>query len=170
MKTSRAHLPPFEQVVDVHGPAVLRFCAAQAGHARAEDCFQETMLAALRAYADLRDPGAIRSWLFAIAARKAVDEHRRRQRDPEPRPELDAVAGAAPEPGAADALWTRVRGLPEKQRIAVGLRYLADLAHTEIAEVMGTSEEAARRNVFEGLRRLRADLTDPGAEASHDHD
>jgi DNA-directed RNA polymerase specialized sigma24 family protein len=37
----------------------------------------------------------------------------------------------------------------------VTLRYLADLSHREVAEVMGTSEDAARRNVFEGLRRLR---------------
>jgi DNA-directed RNA polymerase specialized sigma24 family protein len=37
----------------------------------------------------------------------------------------------------------------------VTLRYLADLSHREIAEVMETSEDAARRNVFEGLRRLR---------------
>jgi len=37
----------------------------------------------------------------------------------------------------------------------VTLRYLADLSHGEIAEVMQTSEDAARRNVFEGLRRLR---------------
>ena len=50
MSPSPQRLPPFEQVVDQHGPAVLRFCAAQAGSARAEDCFQDTMLAALRAY------------------------------------------------------------------------------------------------------------------------
>jgi DNA-directed RNA polymerase specialized sigma24 family protein len=37
----------------------------------------------------------------------------------------------------------------------VTLRYLGDLTHAEIAEVMGTSEAAARRNVFEGLSRLR---------------
>ena len=45
----------------------------------------------------------------------------------------------------------RVRALPDKQRQAVALRFLADLSHAEIAEAMGTSEPAARRNVFEGL-------------------
>jgi DNA-directed RNA polymerase specialized sigma24 family protein len=43
----------------------------------------------------------------------------------------------------------------------VALRYLADLSHREIAAVMETSEEAARRNVFEGLRQLREMLPDP---------
>ena len=54
-----------------------------------------------------------------------------------------------------DGIWQLVRSLPGKQRTAVTLRYLADLSHREIAEVMQTSEDAARRNVFEGLRGLR---------------
>jgi RNA polymerase sigma factor (sigma-70 family) len=152
-------LPPFEEVVELHGRAVLRFCAAQAGSDRAEDCFQETMLAALRAYRELRDPAAIRSWLFSIAARKAVDSHRARARFPEPvaDPEPPALAD---EPALDDgALWRDVRELPPKQREAVALRYVADLSHREIASVMGTSEAAARRNVFEGLARLRERLT-----------
>jgi RNA polymerase sigma factor (sigma-70 family) len=153
VSVSSQHLPPFEQVVEIHGPAVLRFCAAQAGSERAEDCFQETMLAALRAYDEVRDPAAIRAWLFSIAARKAVDAHRARARAPEPVADLEPppAEDAAPE----DGIWRQVRSLPAKQRSAVTLRYLADLTHSEIAEVMGTSEDAARRNVFEGLQRLR---------------
>jgi RNA polymerase sigma factor (sigma-70 family) len=148
-------LPPFEDVVELHGPAVLRFCAAQAGADRAEDCFQETMLAALRAYAELRDAAAIRSWLFSIAARKAVDAHRARARFPEPIADPEPP-GVEQEPSLGDsALWRDVRDLPPKQREAVALRYVADLSHREIAGVMGTSEAAARRNVFEGLARLR---------------
>ena len=41
-------LPPFERVVELYGPALLRYCAAQVGSERAEDCLQETLLAALR--------------------------------------------------------------------------------------------------------------------------
>lgn len=51
-----------------------------------------------------------------------------------------------------------VRELPPKQRTAVALRYVADASYTEIAEVMATSQEAARRNVHEGLRQLRREL------------
>jgi DNA-directed RNA polymerase specialized sigma24 family protein len=72
-------------------------------------------------------------------------------------PVAEPDAGAAPERAAADtALWARVRELPDKQRLAVAYRFVADLAYREIGEAMGTSEEAARRNVFEGLRALRA--------------
>ncbi|MFY9613970.1 MAG: sigma-70 family RNA polymerase sigma factor, partial [Candidatus Dormiibacterota bacterium] len=52
-------------------------------------------------------------------------------------------------------LWESVRELPPKQRIAVAHRFINDLAYREIARLMGTSEEAARRNVHEALVRLR---------------
>lgn len=155
-------LPPFERVVELHGPAVLRFCVLRAGAQHAEDCFQDTMIAALRAYGQLREADAIRSWLFAIAARKAVDGHRARAREPVPAGDaVEAALAAAPAPGPApdDGLWERVRALPEKQRQAVTLRYLGDLTHAEIAAVMETSEPAARRNVFEGVNRLRREVT-----------
>jgi RNA polymerase sigma factor (sigma-70 family) len=148
-------LPPFEHVVDEHGPAVLRFCAAQVGTDRAEDCFQETMLAALRAYEQVRDPGAIRSWLYSIASRKAIDAHRARARGPVPMAEVEPVATRDETDVPDGSLWRYVQGLPPKQRQAVSLRYVADLSHREIAVVMQTSEAAARRNVYEGLVRLR---------------
>jgi RNA polymerase sigma factor (sigma-70 family) len=162
---SRQRLPPFEQVIELHGRAVLRFCAAQAGPGMAEDCFQETMLAALRAYDQVRDAAAIRSWLFSIAARKAVDAHRRRASSPEPVADLEQATGAEDAPVRDDGIWRDVRSLPAKQRSAVTLRYLGDLSHAEIAEVMGTSEAAARRNVFEGLERLR-ELVGPTTEGT----
>ena len=154
----RAELPPFERIVERHGPALLRFCAARVGAERAEDCFQDAMLAALRAYREVRDARAIRSWLYAIAARKAIDQHRARARAPRPLEDAEAVAAARAPAPRDEALWARVRGLPEKQREAVALRYAADLSHREIAAAMGTSEAAARRNVFEGLARLRREL------------
>jgi len=144
-------------VVELHGPAVLRFCVVQAGAGRAEDCFQETMLSALRAYDEVRDPGAIRAWLFSIAARKAIDAHRARARAPEPVEEIESLAGTEEVALRDDGLWGRVRALPDKQRQAVTLRFAGDLSHGEIAAVMAISEAAARRNVFEGLNRLRTD-------------
>jgi RNA polymerase sigma factor (sigma-70 family) len=154
----RPSLPAFERVVELHGPALLRFCAAQLGPERAEDCFQETMLAALRAYGGLREPAALRGWLFAIAARKAVDAHRERGRSPEPVADPGALAGGVAAAPRDAALWARVRRLPDKQRRALALRYLGELSHREIAGAMGTSEAAARRNVFEALARLRREL------------
>ena len=150
-------LPPFEQVVEDYGVDVWRFAVSQVGPARADDVFQETMLAALSAYPSLRDPGAVRSWLIRIAARKAVDAFRADARVPVPVEEAETGTVPQPEP-PDDDLWMRVRALPGKQREAIGLRFVVDLDYVAIGAAMDTSPEAARRNVFEGLKALRANL------------
>ena len=43
-------LPPFQALIDAHAEPVRRFLVASAGPGAAEDCFQETFIAALRAY------------------------------------------------------------------------------------------------------------------------
>ena len=153
----RRSLPPFERVVQRHGADVWRFAVSQVGRERAEDVFQETMLAALAAYPSLRDPDAVRPWLLRIAARKAVDLFRSAARDPVPVPELAQPSADGPDP-ADEELWSRVRALPAKQRQAVALRFVLDLEYTGVGDAMGTTPEAARRNVFEGLQRLRKDI------------
>jgi RNA polymerase sigma factor (sigma-70 family) len=57
-----------------------------------------------------------------------------------------------------DGLWEAVAALPPKQRAAVALRNGSDLPHAEIAAALGCSPEAARRNLHEGIKRLRKEL------------
>jgi DNA-directed RNA polymerase specialized sigma24 family protein len=148
-------LPPFQRLVEDHGEDVFRFLVAVAGPQDADDCWQETYMAALRAYTRLRSNENLRAWLFTIAHNKAMDTHRARARHAVPVgvvPETGEIAPAAP---PVPELWAAVEGLPGKQREAVLQRYVADLPYADIAVAMGTSADAARRNVFEGLRRLR---------------
>jgi RNA polymerase sigma factor (sigma-70 family) len=147
-------LPPFEHVLDQYGADVWRFAAAQAGPGHADDIFQETMLAALAGYPALRDPKAVKSWLFTIAARKAIDAARTAKPAG-----LTAEPAVDPQEPPDEELWARVRALPPKQREAVALRTILDLPYAEIAAMMATSVEAARRNVHEGLKTLRKEVT-----------
>jgi RNA polymerase sigma factor (sigma-70 family) len=151
-------LPPFQTLLDAHGPGVHRFLVASVGRVDADDCYQETWLAALRAYPKLRDASNLKSWIFTVAHRKAIDHVRARRRVPVAVGDLPepATGHDAPEPHDDD-LWARVRGLPDKQRTALALRYVADAGYDEISAVMGTSEDAARRNVHEALKRLRTE-------------
>ena len=152
-------LPPFQTLLDSYSLDVHRFLIANVGAHDADDCYQETWVAALRSYPRLQHATNLRGWLLTIAARKAIDVHRLRGRSPvamaEP-PEADQPA----ESGftgreIADELWDAVAGLPSKQRAAVVLRYLLDADYSMVAQTMGISEAAARRNVHEGLKRLR---------------
>lgn len=156
---NRRRLPPFEELIELHGEAVLRFCRARTGAEHAEDAFQETMLAALRAYDRVEQPDAILGWLFSIAARKTVDLHRQRSRQPAPVEDPEGLLPPGRDQLPERDIWELVRRLPRKQREAVTLRYLGDLTNREIAAVMHTSVEAARRSVFEGLRRLHAEVS-----------
>jgi RNA polymerase sigma factor (sigma-70 family) len=137
---------------------VHRFLVASIGRVDADDCYQETWLAALRAYPRLTDASNLRSWLFTIADRKAIDHVRARNRRAVPVPDVPEVP-EHPDPGrslvGSDDVWDQVRALAPKQRTAIALRYVADAPYAEIASVMDTSEEAARRNVHEALKRLR---------------
>jgi RNA polymerase sigma factor (sigma-70 family) len=154
-------LPPFQTLLDSHGHDVHRFLVANVGAGDADDCYQETWIAALRAYPQLRHATNLRGWLLTIASRKAIDLHRARGRAPIPvaeLPEPQAEAASAGPAYANDAgeVWDAVQVLPAKQRSAVVMRYLLDAEYQTIAAAMGTSEPAARRNVYEGLKRLRA--------------
>jgi RNA polymerase sigma factor (sigma-70 family) len=153
--SSKVRLPPFQKVLDAHGRDVHRFIAATVGRSDADDCYQETWLAALRAYPKLRDASNLRSWILTIAHHKAIDHVRSRKRQAVPVADLPERADPPPQTIPDDELWDRVRELPTKQRTALALRYVADAGYTEISTVMGTSEEAARRNVHEALKRLR---------------
>jgi RNA polymerase sigma factor (sigma-70 family) len=182
--SSSVKLPPFQKLFDAHGLDVHRFLVATVGREDAEDCYQETWLAALRAYPRLRDASNLRSWILTVAHHKAIDHVRTRRRQAIPVAEVpervhNGGSGASGGPGGAavsvaggssggaavpgagasfdgqSEIWDRVRALPPKQRTALALRFVADAAYAEISTVMGTSEDAARRNVHEGLKRLR---------------
>jgi RNA polymerase sigma factor (sigma-70 family) len=156
MSAGSSH-PPFQRFLDAHRDVVWRFLVASVGPIEAEDCFQETFIAALRAYPRLRADSNLRAWVLTIAHRKALDAHRARARRALPVEDVAAVdIRAAPAANPPDpALWSAVEELPTRQRSAVVLRFLADLPHREIAAAMGCSEEAARRSLHEGLTKLR---------------
>ena len=152
-------LPTFQAVFDAQRTDVYRFLVATAGPVDADDCFQETWIAALRAYPRLRRGDNVRAWLLRIAQNKAIDAHRARGRRPVPVAAL-AERGGAPVAVADrdEGLWEAVRELPHKQRTAVYCRSVLGMPYAELAGLLGSSEDAARRNVHEGLKRLREEL------------
>src|SRR5687768_17769897 len=113
------NLPPFQALLEEHRADVYRFLVATAGPSEADDCFQETWIAALRAYPKLRRADNLRAWLFRIAQNKAIDMHRARSRRSVPVenvPEPAAAPAPAPDRNGEPELWAAVRRLPPKQR------------------------------------------------------
>ena len=149
-------LPPFQTLIDEHAGEVMAVLRGAVGREGAEDCFQETFLAALRAYP---------SWRRRQPARLAGDDRPSQGDRPPPRQRPAAGPGRRGAPrwrsrtrSPTTAIWAAVGALPPKQRAAVTLRYAGDLPHAEIAAALGCSPEAARRSLHEGLKRLRKEM------------
>jgi RNA polymerase sigma factor (sigma-70 family) len=161
-----ATLPPFQELIDAHGRDVLRFLVGTVGPHDAEDCFQETFISALRSYEGLKHGENLKGWLLTIAHRKAIDHHRARTRSPVPAGSADEVSGGVAVAdkkietvGEGGEFWRLVGVLPPKQRSAVVLRFATDMAYGQIAETLDISSDAARRNVHEGLKKLKGELS-----------
>ncbi|HEX3452354.1 MAG TPA: RNA polymerase sigma factor [Solirubrobacteraceae bacterium] len=155
---SAAQPPPFQAFLDAQREVVWRYLVATVGATEADDCFQETFVSALRAYPRLRADSDLRAWVLTIAHRKALDALRARARRAQPVADVAAIDSrrTAAVAGESDGeLWRAVGALPARQRSAVVLRYVADLAHRDIASAIGCSEDAARRSLHEGLTKLR---------------
>jgi len=117
-----------------------------------------------------------RGWLFTIAHRRLVDEHRRRERHPEqPMAESDDIVGRDDLSEAAfplDSALALVRRLPADQSEAVLLRVVADLDVSAVAEIMQRSEGSVRVLVHRGLEKLatlcQKPVTNPGTRTMNE--
>jgi RNA polymerase sigma factor (sigma-70 family) len=157
-------LPPFQHLVDAHWRDVARLAHALAGPVDGDDVAQQAWTQALAAYPQLRSATNLRGWLLTITHRCAMDAHRGRARRAVPHDDPASLAATPPSVAAADAtlpdtdLWRRVGDLPDRQREAVVLKYVADLDHPTIATALGCSPAMSRRLVSDALATLRKDL------------
>ncbi len=148
-------LPPFQAFLDAQRETVFRYLVAMIGPDDAEDVFQETFISAMRAYPRLKPDSNLRAWALTIANRKAIDAIRARKRRALPVEDVPEVAVNDGHPVEQGDVWTAARDLPPSQREALLYRFAADLPYSDVAAVLGTSEEAARQRVSEGIRHLR---------------
>ncbi|HTG47658.1 MAG TPA: RNA polymerase sigma factor [Actinomycetota bacterium] len=152
----RTRLPPFESVLEDTRGTVYRYLVAAVGREHADDVFQETYLAALRAYPRCTEAARLDRWVLRIASRKAIDHHRRTARAPIP-------VADPPEPAAvtvedAGEAVAAVAELPQRQRDAVTYRHVLGLSVAETAELMECSPETVRANAYQGLKSLKGKI------------
>jgi RNA polymerase sigma factor (sigma-70 family) len=131
----------------------------------ADDAVQETFV---RLWAVLRDGASIQrpdAWAFRSLYRLAMDRHRWHRRV---RLLTERLGAQPPRRTPVDhaermAIWEAVEGLPERQRLAIYLRYRADLPYEEIGAILGIAAPSVRSHVSRALNALRVEL---GEEAS----
>jgi RNA polymerase sigma-70 factor (ECF subfamily) len=130
---------------------------------QAEDAAQDALVNALNGLKRFRGEASFRTWLMRITVNSARSIGRRKTRRREV--SLEIVSDAPAEADDAATLATRhdeaaraqaaLEKLPEKQRMAVGLRVNQGLSYQEIGAVLNCTEGAARVNYHLGVKRLR---------------
>lgn len=159
MAPEKVNLPPFQALVDEHWQAVARLARALAGPVDGDDVAQRAWEKAFAAYPKLTSARNLRGWLLTITARCATDLYRER-RPQRPLDEAPPVAVDGPDAAAwpDPDLWKAVNALPERQRVAVTLKYVGDLDHHAVAAALDTTPAASRRLVSDALAVLRTTL------------
>jgi RNA polymerase sigma-70 factor, ECF subfamily len=127
----------------------------------AHDAAQEALLRLWRAIDAGKQIGQPDAWTFRTLYRICMDEHRWRRRVRALGERLRPSA-EAPEGDRTDliAVWSAVERLPERQRLAIFLRYRADLPFEEIGATLGIAAVSARSHVSRALETLREVLSD----------
>jgi RNA polymerase sigma-70 factor (sigma-E family) len=124
----------------------------------AEDLVQEVLLRVVRRWehvARLESPGG---WAHRVAVNLALSalRSRRTRRRIDEQLARWAAPPAAGDPATAVTVRRAVAMLPERQRVAIVLRYYADLSVEEVADVMGCPPGTVKTLTSRAIAGLRA--------------
>ena len=158
-------LEEFNSVVEIYSEEIFAYLWRWLnGHEDAEDCLQEVFLRAFKAFNRLNEGSNIRAWLYKIATNTAITFRNKRSRREEKELLIEADLRSL-EPSPMDQVLSKeqlvsileaVESLPQKQRAALIMRKYQGFSYDEIAGVLECSQESARANVYQGIRKVRA--------------
>lgn len=126
--------------------------------ALAEEFAQEAMLRTFRRWEHVSSLDVPEAWVWRVAVNLVKSHFRRSRIARRVRHRLEAsrVEVAAVEDRALVlAVQEAVGALPDRQRLAVVLRFYLDLSVAEVAVRMGTTDDAVRSLTKRGLASLR---------------
>ena len=130
------------------------------------DVLQEVWIKAFRGIGKLKDPAALRSWLYSITHGIAVDRVRRKMsRERAEAVEVEDFQEAG-EPSFAEedaaAIHEALREIGLKHREVLVLHFLEDLSMAEIAEVVGCSEGTVKSRIHYAKLAIKKTLSGRG--------
>lgn len=171
----------FEPFVERYGPLIMNFGRRMCGQRDdAEEVMQETLLKAYTSLKDLREPSALKAWVYRVAANACLRLRRRGRREPDREISLDEVLpsphadGTPPEiPDWSDVpldklLQGELRGkldeaiftLPKPYRIVLVLRDQEGFSTRETSEILGISETLAKVRLHRARLAVRKSLAE----------
>jgi RNA polymerase sigma-70 factor (ECF subfamily) len=157
----------FETLVRRHGPALYRYARRMTADADAvNDIVQDTFVSAWRQIGTFRGDSSVRTWLFAICARKVVDSHRVKRAIPIDDRLIEPMAtdddhdpfASASNSAFLEAMEMALRELPPRQRAVWMLREIEGMTFPQIGTVLSLSPDGARGHHHRARATLRQRL------------
>src|ERR1700761_2830344 len=128
----------------------------------AEEVVEECFIAMHDGWHRLREEDKALSYLKQAVVNRARSVLRHRsvvdRNAPKPAPDMPSAEAGAISLLERSEVIKALRGLPDRQRQALVLRYYADLSEAQIAEMMGISKGAVKSHTARGMSSLRAVL------------
>jgi RNA polymerase sigma-70 factor, ECF subfamily len=154
----------YEDLVAVMERPLLYYASSLTGNPDSGlDVLQEVWMKAFRGIGKLKDPGALRSWLYSITHGIAVDRIRRNSsRERAELVELEDFQEAEEPSFAAEDAAAIHQALGEiglRHREVLVLHFLEDLSIAEIAKVVGCSEGTVKSRIFYAKRAMKEVLS-----------
>jgi len=123
------------------------------------DVLQDVWIRAFRRFGELREPAALRAWLYRMTHGVAVDRIRRNRSRERVEEEQYAGFGEADEPSFAEedaaAIHAALNEIGLKHREVLVLYFLQDLSMADIAQIVGCSEGTVRSRIFYGKKAMK---------------
>ena len=153
------------ELVERHASALARFAMSSGERNDVDELVQDTFVRAFNSLDGFRGDSSFRTWLFTIERRLILDRRRadRRRRDDTSVDDVDAgTEFDALDEIVADEAELRVRQAVERlsrlQKEVFLLRVNVGLSYKEIAEVVGSTEGAARVHYHNAMRAVKESL------------
>lgn len=154
-------------IVERHAGALTRFAVRLGVDEDVDELVQDTFIRAFSALESFRSDSSLRTWLFTIERRLVIDRRRsmaRRGREVEVDDKHAATAYDALDALVADEAAQRMASaigrLTRMQREVFTLRVQEGRSYKEIAEILDSSEGAARVHYHNAMRAVKEFLDD----------
>jgi RNA polymerase sigma-70 factor (ECF subfamily) len=160
----------FETLYERYAPEIKRFLftIARRDNEATNDVFQNTWMNVWRYLGSLKEEGAARAWLYAVAKNEAKRYYSTRRQGPAVEPvslddvdsvfePLDETESRFPEALCdADQLKGLLAGLPDDDQQLILLHYAYGIALAEVAELRGSNYNTVKSQLRRALAKLRA--------------
>lgn len=123
----------------------------------ADELAQDTFLNAFRGLSRFRGDAKFTTWLYRIAF-NLYQNHCQRTRIHVPLDESDAVLAVGPQREQADLrhdVQVALSNLPESERAAISMCYIAGLTHEEAASALDCPLGTVKTNILRGKEKLQ---------------